>query len=145
MKPAQPAPTTIDEYIADMPDDIQAILQRIRTTIRKAAPGAQETIKYRMPTFTLHGNLVHFAAFKHHIGFYPTPSGTEKFQKEIARYARAKGSIQFPLSEPIPYGLIRKITKFRVKENVAKAKQKWQLLQTRQELGAHRARLKNQN
>lgn len=117
-------PTTIDEYIATFPADIQSILQKIRATIRKAAPQAEETINYQMPTFKLHGNLVHFAAFKNHIGFYPTPSGIEKFKKDIEKYEWAKGSVQFPLDKPMPYGLIGKITKFRVKENLAKVKAK---------------------
>ncbi len=124
MKPDQTAPQNIDEYIAGFPPDVQKILHKIRQTIRKAAPDAAETIKYRMPTFTLNGNLVHFAAFKKHIGFYPTPSGTATFKKEIAPYHAAKGSIQFPLDEPIPYGLISKIVKFRVKENLARARTK---------------------
>jgi uncharacterized protein YdhG (YjbR/CyaY superfamily) len=126
MKADQTAPDTIDAYIADFPADIQAILERIRLTIRKAAPGAQETIKYRMPTFTLEGNLVHFAAFKNHIGFYPTPTGTEKFRHELAIYKGAKGSVRFPLDKPIPFDLISKMVKFRVRENLdrAKAKQK---------------------
>ena len=117
-------PTTIDEYIATFPADIQSILQKIRATIRKSAPQAEETINYQMPTFKLHGNLVHFAAFKNHIGFYPTPSGIEKFKKDIEKYEWAKGSVQFPLDKPMPYGLIGKITKFRVKENLAKVKAK---------------------
>lgn len=121
MKTAPTAPSTIDEYIAGFPPEVQAILQKIRLTIRKAAPDAQETISYQMPTFTLHGNLVHFAAFKNHIGFYPVPSGIEKFKKELAAYQQGKGSVQFPLDQPIPYGLITKIVKFRVKENAAKA------------------------
>jgi uncharacterized protein YdhG (YjbR/CyaY superfamily) len=124
MKTKQTIPKTIDEYIAGFPPDIRAILQKIRATIRKAAPQVEETINYRMPTFTLHGNLVHFAAFKSHIGFYPTPSGIEKFQKELAGYKSAKGSVQFPLDQPIPYGLITRIVKFRVKEDVAKAEAK---------------------
>ncbi len=124
MKPDQTQPTTIDEYIAGFPPDVQAILEKVRATIRKAAPGAGETIKYRMPTFTQHGNLVHFAAFKNHIGFYPVPTGIEKFKKELAPYKMGRGSIQFPLDQPIPYGLISKIVKFRAKENLAKAKAK---------------------
>ncbi len=120
----QSTPTTIDEYISGFPPEIQEILQRIRRTIQQAAPQATEAMAYQMPTFKLEGNLVHFAAFKHHIGFYPTPSGTEKFQTEIARYKHAKGSIQFPLDQPIPYALITKIVKFRVKENLAKASAK---------------------
>jgi uncharacterized protein YdhG (YjbR/CyaY superfamily) len=114
----------IDEYIAGFPKDIQAILQKIRQTVKKAAPDATEKISYQMPTFYLNGNLVHFAAFKQHIGFYPTPSGTAKFKKEISGYQAAKGSIQFPLDQPIPYELIRQIVEFRVKENSAKAKKK---------------------
>jgi len=122
MKSDSRVPTTIDEYIKSFPKDVQAILIKVRAAIRKAAPGAGETIKYRLATFTLNGNLVHFGAFKHHIGFYPTPSGTATFQKELAPYVFAKGSIQFPLDKPIPYGLITKIVKFRVKENQKEAK-----------------------
>ena len=124
MKNAQTRPTNIDEYIAGFPKDIQGILQKIRKAVKKAAPEAQEKIGYQMPTFTLNGNLVHFAAFKHHIGFYPTPSGTAKFQKEISVYKAAKGSIQFPLDQPMPYELIAKIVEFRVKEQQAKGKKK---------------------
>ncbi len=121
MKSTPNIPATIDEYIAAAPKDVQAILKKVRATIRKAAPGAGETIKYRLATFTLNGNLVHFGAFQHHIGFYPTPSGTATFRKELAPYVFAKGSIQFPLDKPIPYGLIAKIVRFRVAENRAKA------------------------
>jgi uncharacterized protein YdhG (YjbR/CyaY superfamily) len=124
MKTKQTAPTTIDEYIAGFPPDVQEILQKIRATIRKAAPQAEEAIKYQMPTFVLHGNLVHFAAFKNHIGFYPVPTGIEAFKKELAAYEGGKGSVQFPLDQPIPHGLISKIVKFRVKENLAKAEAK---------------------
>ena len=120
MKIDQTGPKNIDEYIAGFPPDVQEILEKIRLTIRKAAPGAEETIKYQMPTFTLHGNLVYFAAFKTHIGFYPIPTGIEKFKKELAPYKQGKGSVQFPLDQPIPYGLISKIVKFRVQENMAK-------------------------
>jgi uncharacterized protein YdhG (YjbR/CyaY superfamily) len=116
--------TTMDEYIATFPADVQAILRKVRETIRKAAPQAEEAISYQMPTFKLNGNLVHFAAFKSHIGFYPVPSGIEKFKKELSAYKGAKGSVQFPLDKPIPYGLIGRITKFRVKENLEKAKAK---------------------
>lgn len=116
--------TIIDEYIATFPADVQAILQKVRATICKAAPGAEEAIKYQMPTFVLNGNLVHFAAFKHHIGFYPVPTGIEKFKKELSAYPSGKGSVQFPLDKPIPYDLIGKIVKFRVKENLEKAKVK---------------------
>lgn len=121
MKSAKAAPATIDEYISGFPEEIQAILQKIRATVKKAAPKAEEAIKYAMPTFVLNGNLVHFAAFKNHIGFYPTPSGIEEFKKDLAKYASAKGSAQFPLDEPIPYALITKIVKYRVKESAARA------------------------
>jgi uncharacterized protein YdhG (YjbR/CyaY superfamily) len=124
MRPGHTVPKTIDEYIARFPDDIQAILQQIRLTIRKAAPDAEEKISYQMPTFTLNGNLVHFAAFKKHIGFYPVPTGIEQFKKELSRYEGGKGSIRFPLDKPIPFDLIRKIVRFRAKENLARAKRK---------------------
>ncbi len=119
------APQTTDDYIAGFPKDIQEILETIRTTIQEATPNAIEKISYGMPTFELSGkNLVHFAAFKNHIGFYPVPSGIEKFKKELSRYKGAKGSVQFPLDEPMPLELISKIVKFRVKENLARAKEK---------------------
>jgi uncharacterized protein YdhG (YjbR/CyaY superfamily) len=121
MKTMNTAPKTIDEYIAGFPSDVQKILQKIRMTIREAAPAAEEKISYQMPTFFLKGNLVHFAAFKEHIGFYPVPSGIEKFKKELSVYKQGKGSVQFPLDQPIPYDLISKIVKFRVKESLAKA------------------------
>ncbi len=121
MKAKQTAPKNIDDYIAGFPPEVQAILQKIRLTIRNAAPDAEETISYQMPTFTLKGNLVYFAAFKEHIGFYPVPTGIEKFKKELSVYKQGKGSVQFPLDQPIPYGLISKIVKFRVKENLARA------------------------
>ncbi len=121
MRTDRPVSRTIDEYIAGFPPDIQPVLQKVRSTIRNAAPGAKETISYQMPTFVLEGNLVHFAAFKSHIGLYPTPSGTERFREELSRYATGKGSIRFPLDEPIPFGLITRIVKFRVKENLERA------------------------
>jgi len=121
MKTAQSAPQTIDEYIAGFPKDIRAILQKIRMTIHEAAPQAQEKISYQMPTFYLKGNLVHFAAFKEHIGFYPVPTGIEKFKKELSVYKQGKGSVQFPLDQPMPYDLITRIVKFRVRENLAAA------------------------
>lgn len=117
MDTAQAAPRDIDEYIAGFPQGTQEILQKIRMTIRQAAPGAREAIKYRMPTFTLNGNLVHFAAYRNHIGFYPTPSGIEAFQDELSAYKSAKGSVQFPLDQPIPYDLIGRIVEFRVAES----------------------------
>jgi uncharacterized protein YdhG (YjbR/CyaY superfamily) len=111
----------IDEYIAGFPKDVQDTLQKIRGIIRKAAPDAEEAIKYQIPTFVLHGNLVHFAAFQKHIGFYPTPSGIDQFKDELSVYKSAKGSVQFPLDEPVPFDLITKIVKFRVKETREKA------------------------
>ena len=111
---------TIDEYISGFPKDIQKVLQEIRNTIRKAAPDAEETINYAIPTFKLNGNLVHFAAFQKHIGFYPAPSGIDAFKKELSAYDGAKGSVQFPLDQPIPLALITRIVKFRVKENLEK-------------------------
>mgnify|MGYP002336528972 CR=1 FL=1 len=116
--------TSIDEYIATFPDDIQKLLQQMRATIKAAAPDAKEKISYQMPTFDLKGNLVHFAAFKTHIGFYPTPSGTDAFKDELARYQAGKGSIQFPLNEPLPLELVSKIVKLRVAENLKKAEEK---------------------
>ena len=121
MKTNQTSSPKIDAYIAAFPEDVQGILKKIRTTIHNAAPDAEETINYGIPTFTLKGNLVHFAGFKKHIGFYPTPTGIEKFKKELSVYEGAKGSVQFPLDKPIPYGLISKIVKFRVKENLERA------------------------
>ena len=114
----------IDHYISGFPDEIQKLLQQVRETIKKAAPGAQEAIKYAMPTFVLNGNLVHFAAFKSHIGFYPVPSGIEAFKNELSVYKMGKGSIQFPLDRPLPLDLISRIVKFRVMENLEKAKRK---------------------
>jgi uncharacterized protein YdhG (YjbR/CyaY superfamily) len=108
---------TIDEYISMFPDDVRTILNQVRQTIRAAAPEAQETINYQMPTFTLNGNLVHFAGFKNHIGFYPTPTGIEAFKDELSAYKGAKGSVQFPLDQPMPLSLIRRIVEYRVKEN----------------------------
>lgn len=117
-------PTLIDTYIANSPKEIQDTLKKIRSTIKKSAPKAEETINYGIPTFTLDGNLVHFAGFKNHIGLYPTPSGIEKFKKELSAYEGAKGSVKFPLDKPIPYALISKIVKFRVKENSERSKAK---------------------
>ncbi len=114
----------IEEYILDFPHDVQKILQEVRLTIRKAAPEAEETISYAIPTFALNGNLVHFAAFKNHIGFYPTPSGIVKFKEELSAYEGAKGSVKFPIDKPIPLSLIAEIVKFRVKENLEKAETK---------------------
>jgi uncharacterized protein YdhG (YjbR/CyaY superfamily) len=112
--------TSIDEYIQTFPEDIQKILREIRATIKAAAPDAEEKISYQMPTFFLNGNLIHFAAFKNHIGLYPTPSGTEAFKRELSIYQGAKGSVRLPLDEPMPLKLISKIVKFRVAENSKK-------------------------
>ena len=124
MNPDQGIPQNIDEYIASFPEDVQVILEKIRLTVRGAAPEAQEAIKYRMPAFILKGNLVYFAAFKNHVGFYPIPTGIEAFKEELSVYKQGKGSVQFPLDQPIPYDLIRRIVKFRVEENLEKAKRK---------------------
>ncbi len=112
---------TIDEYISAYPPDVQEKLEKIRAVIRANAPAAQEKISYQMPTFYLNGNLVHFAAFKNHIGFYPTPTGIEEFASELAKYKGAKGSVQFPLSEDPPYDLIARMVRFRVQESLNKA------------------------
>ncbi len=111
---------TIDQYIKGFPKEIQILLEQVRTTVRKAAPEAQETIKYAMPTFVLNGNLVHFAAFQNHIGFYPAPTGIDAFTEELSVYKGGKGSVQFPLDQPLPLDLITRIVKFRVKENQSK-------------------------
>lgn len=110
------SPTTIDEYIAGFPPNVQKLLRRIRKTIRMAAPGAKEAIKYRIPTFVLSENLVHFAAFESHIGFYPTPSGIAEFCEELSSFRQGKGSVQFPLNEPLPLELVERIVQFRVTE-----------------------------
>ncbi len=106
----------IDEYIAGFPRDVQETLQRVRAIIRDAAPDAAEAIKYQIPTFVLHGNLVHFAAFQNHIGFYPTPSVIAAFSGELTGYKGAKGSVQFPLNKSVPFALIKKMVEFRVNE-----------------------------
>lgn len=131
MKTGATAPRNIDEYIAAFPEDVRKKLERIRATIRRAAPDAEEAIKYQMPTFVLHGNLVHFAAFKDHIGFYPVPAGIEAFKKELGPYVSGKGTVRFPLGQPIPYGLIAKVVKFRVMENLAKVESKRKGTKTR--------------
>lgn len=108
---------TISEYIKTFPKDVRSILEKMRQTIRTAAPEAVEAISYQMPTFKLNGkNLVHFAGYKNHIGFYPIPSGVEAFKKELSPYKQGKGSVQFPIDKPVPYGLVRRIVQFRVKE-----------------------------
>jgi uncharacterized protein YdhG (YjbR/CyaY superfamily) len=115
---------TIDEYIATFPDKTRIILEKIRQKIHEAAPDAIEAISYQMPTFKLNGNLVHFAAFTNHIGFYPVPSGIEAFKNELLPYITGKGTVQFPLDKPIPYNLIKKVVVFRVQENLAKVRNK---------------------
>jgi uncharacterized protein YdhG (YjbR/CyaY superfamily) len=124
MQTKQDPPTTIDEYIAQYPEDVQQILNHIRAVIREAAPQASEKISYQMPTFYLNGNLIHFAAFKNHIGLYPTPSGIDGFKEELSAYKEGKGSVQFPLDQPMPYDLIRRIVLFRVTENLKKSRPK---------------------
>jgi len=114
----------INSFNAEFPKEIQAILEQIRATIQQAAPDAKEAIKYAMPTFVLHGNVVHFAAYKNHIGFYPAPSGIDAFIEELAPYRTGKGTIQFPIDKPIPFDLITKVVKFRVEENLKKRKKK---------------------
>lgn len=115
---------SIDEYILQFPLEVQAILQTLRKTIREAAPEAQEKISWRMPTFFLHGNLVHFAAFKNHIGFYPGASGIESFKDRFSEYKWSKGAVQFPIEKPLPLELVSEIVKFRVTENVREAERK---------------------
>ena len=120
MEPKKSGFTSIDEYIAAFPEETQKILEELRAVIKAAVPEAKEKISYQMPTFDLNGNLVHFAAFKNHIGFYPTPSGIEAFKQELSGYAGAKGSVQFPINQPLPLDLIRRIVEYRVAENKAK-------------------------
>ena len=111
----------IDNYISAFPKEVQDILQQLRATIKAAAPHAKEIINYGIPTFVLEGNLVHYAAFKNHIGFYPAPSGLEAFKEELSEYKGAKGSVQFPFEKPLPWDTVTKIVKFRIEENLAKA------------------------
>jgi uncharacterized protein YdhG (YjbR/CyaY superfamily) len=108
----------IDEYISTFPQEVQLILEELRAVIKTSAPDAEEKISYQMPTFTLNGNLVHFAAYKKHIGFYPTPSGIQAFKEELSNYEGAKGSIRFPIDKPLQLELISKIVIFRVAENL---------------------------
>jgi uncharacterized protein YdhG (YjbR/CyaY superfamily) len=117
-------PRNIDEYIASFSPEVQSILEKIRLTIREAAPEAEEKISYQMPSFALMGNLIHFAAFKKHIGLFPPVEGDEKLKAEIAPYRGEKGNLKFPLDEPIPYDLIRRVVKFRVKEQLERAESK---------------------
>jgi uncharacterized protein YdhG (YjbR/CyaY superfamily) len=124
MKSGETGFSSIDEYIATFPADVRAILQELRAAIKAAAPQAEEKISYQMPTFYLKGNLVHFAAHKKHIGFYPAPSGIEAFQQELSAYKGSKGAVQFPIGELLPLELVGRIVKFRVRENLEKAAQK---------------------
>ena len=124
MKSSSTSYHNIEEYIALFPEDVQKKLEEIRSTIRAAAPEATEKISYQVPTFFLHGNLVHFAAFTHHISFFPSSSGVQAFAQELAVYETSKGTIKFPIDQPVPLDLIRKITEYRVAENLAKAKSK---------------------
>lgn len=117
-------PVTIDEYIQTFPNEIQEVLEKIRTTIQKAAPDAKEKISYSMPAFEQNGIVVYFAAFKNHIGLYALPSGHKAFKEELSKYKSGKGSVQFPLNEPMPFDLITKIVKFRVEENIEKSRKK---------------------
>ena len=121
MKAKTQKPTTIDEYIADFPKDVQERLEKVRIAIRKAAPGAKEAIKYGMPTYVLEGNLVHFAGYKNHIGLYPGSKPIEEFKDQLTKYQISKGTVQLPLDKAVPVGLIGKITKFCVKRNQEKA------------------------
>ena len=121
MATSRATPANIDEYIAAFSPEVQAVLERIRLTIRNAAPEAQEVISYLMPAFTQNGVVVYFAAFKNHIGLYPPVSGDAKLEKDIAPYAGEKGNLRFPLNQPIPYELIERIVKLRVEQNMAKA------------------------
>jgi len=116
--------TSIDAYIASFPEETQKILKELRATIKVSAPDAEEKISYQIPTFALKGNLVHFAAYKNHIGFYPTSSGIQAFKKELSIYEGAKGTVRFPIDKPLPLELISKIVKFRVAENLERAELK---------------------
>ena len=118
------AAQSIDEYIAEFPPEVQEKLQQVREVIKASAPTAVETISYAIPTFDLDGHLVHFAGFKNHIGLYPTPSGIERFDDELAPYKGGKGSLRFPIDQPLPLDLISRIVEFRVLENTAKAAKK---------------------
>ncbi len=121
MKSPRTSPRNIDEYIASCSPEVRPILEKIRATIRKAAPDAEEKISYQIPTFALMGNLIHFAAFKRHIGLYPPVKGDEKLKADVSRYRGEKGNLRFPLDEPIPYKLISRIVKFRMKEQLERA------------------------
>ena len=122
MKGSEREYKTIDEYIATFPKDIQTTLEKLRQAIRESAPNAKEAISYQMPAFKLNGNLVYFAAFKNHIGFFPTSSAIEAFKEKLSPYELSKGTVRFPVNEPIPFDLIKEMVKFRVRENLGKKK-----------------------
>ena len=121
MKTKPQQPTTIDEYIADFPEDVQAKLEKVRAAIKKGAPRAEEAIKYQMPTYVLAGNLIHFAGYQNHIGLYPGSRPIEEFKDELTQYKISKGTVQLPLDKPVPVGLIQRITKFCVTRNLERA------------------------
>ncbi len=122
MKTNQTTPKTIDEYLARFPQEVQTLLQKIRMTIHQAAPGAEEKISYQIPTITLNGDdLICFAGWKKHVALYPAPRGSEEFKEELSAYAGGKGTVQFPFDQPIPFGLIKRIVKFRIKKNRERA------------------------
>jgi len=121
MKAAATEIEDVDSYISDFPKETQKLLRQVRATIKNAAPKAKEEVSYRMPAYKYHGMLVYFAGYQHHIGFYPGAAGVANFKKDIAKYKSAKGSVQFPINEPMPLQLITKIVKFRAKENENKA------------------------
>ncbi len=122
MKTHEKGYKTIDEYIVTFPENVQNILQELRRTIKDAAPQAEEVISYQMPAFKLNGILVYFAAFKNHIGFFPTSSGIAAFKKELSEYETSKGTVRFPMDKPIPVDLVKKIVRYRVEENLNKKK-----------------------
>jgi uncharacterized protein YdhG (YjbR/CyaY superfamily) len=115
---------TIDEFIIQFPPEVQAIMQKLRSVIHEMAPEATEAIAYGIPTFTFHGNLVHFSAYRHHIGFYPTSSGISQFKDHLTQYEISKGTVRFPIDQPLPYDLIRDIVAYRVNENLTKSASK---------------------
>jgi uncharacterized protein YdhG (YjbR/CyaY superfamily) len=120
MKQNGKQPKTIDDYISRFPEDVQVVLEKVRTTIKKAAPKAEEIISYQMPAFRQNGNLVYFAGWKDHISFYPVSSAIKAFEKELTPYEPSKGTVKFPIDKRMPLGLISRMVKFRVKENLEK-------------------------
>jgi uncharacterized protein YdhG (YjbR/CyaY superfamily) len=124
MKRSRKHPKTIDAYIAAFPSSTQEILEKLRRVIRESAPGAEEAISFGIPTFKLNGNLVHFAAYKKHVGFYPTSSGIAAFKKELTPYKLGRGTVQFPIGRAIPFGIVRKIVRYRVREQARRAEKR---------------------